>query len=493
MARSALDHSKVVLGAVLSNSKPKRDREDLLSRLTSQLTEVHFPDLHYKNLYLILDRYFEGYGTVIPRATLEEMLVKRKLDTAKVALYLEMYDALAKSEVEPSDFKWSMDQLKEIAAEKKTAEAITTGMEILTRGAKGKKNEDLLGHKDARLHVLERFAEIDRELSMQESPEGDARMEGDEILAEFNEPRGQGGIKFGIPDLDAKVNGLQPGELDLIVGYSSSGKTTLATIQLAWSAAIQQGKNVVILTSETLRPQVRRKLICRHSMLAEFGLESGINSRHLKAGRDSGLMTPEELRALPAVIDDFTKNPNYGKLIIVQVPRGATIATCEGKLLRYQREFQVDLGIIDYLALLKPDRRFTSRREELAATIQEGKQMATTFDDGRGIPIVSPWQTSRDSWKEAQQVGYYNSSALAETAEATSTSDVVITLLEPKENESRYAQIKAQVVKNRDGEKSMGIDLMVDYATSYWSAERRIENNMDNMLLNSGSGMFGMM
>lgn len=490
MARTALDHSKIVLGAILS-SPPFKGLE-LLNKVVTQLTEIHFPDMQYKNMFLMLERYAEVTGGVLSRQALEDLLARQNVDAGKTSLYLETYDALASSEISDDTFRWSVDQLKELSADKATAEAITSGMEILTRGAKDKKGEDLFGHKDARTHILTRFAEIDRDLSMQESPEGDSREEAAEIFAEYNAPKSTGGIKFGIPDLDDKTGGLQPGELDLIVGYSSSGKTTLATIQLAWSAAIEQGKNVVILTSETLRPQVRRKLICRHSKLDMFGLPEGINSRNLKRGR--GFLSPEEDKVFPDIVNDYTTNPNYGKVIIVQVPRGATISTCEGKALRYQREFQVDLVIIDYLALLKPDRRFTTRREELAATIVEGKQFATTFDDGRGIPVVSPWQVSRDAWKEAQQVGYYNSSALAETAEATSSSDVVITLLEPKENESRYADIKAQVVKNRDGEKALGIDLQVDYATSYWSRSQGSltgSNNLNTLLSDAGSGLFG--
>lgn len=484
MARTSLEHSKIVLGAIL----PKRI--DLLNRAMTQLTDVHFPDAQYKNIFLLLERYLETAGDVLTREALLDTLGRNKVDAGKVALYAETYDALVNAKVDDSEFRWSIEQLKELAAEKQTAEALTSGMEILNRGAKGPKGEDLIGNQDARTHVLTKFAEIDRTLSMQDSPEGDSRQEAAEIFAEYNEVRKNAGIKYGIPSLDEKIGGYNNGELNLVVGYSSSGKTTLATIQLAWSAAIEQGKNVVILTSETLRPQVRRKLICRHSMLDMFGLDHGINSRHLKAGR--GYLTADEDKAFPDVVNDYTSNPNYGKLVIVQVPRGATISTCEGKLSRFQREFQVDLAVIDYLALLKPDRRFTSRREELAATVQEAKQMATTFDDGRGIPVISPWQTSRDAWKEAQTVGYYNSSALAETAEATSSSDVVITILEPKENESRFAEIKAQVVKNRDGEKSLGIDLTVDYATSSWSETGGSYDGSNNIsdFLGSGGGLF---
>jgi replicative DNA helicase len=479
MARSALDHSKVVLGAIIP------DRVDLLTKALDQLTESHFPDASYRNLFKLLERYFSKAAGVITRKALIDLLAYSGADAGRQSLYVEIYDKLATAKIPDDEFRFSIDALKNLGADRDTAEAITTGMEILNRGAKGPKGEDLFGHEDARKAILTKFAEIDRNLSMQDSPEGDSRTEADEIWEEYNKPKTQGGIKFGISELDNKVGGLQPGELDLIVGYSSSGKTTLATIQLAWSAAIEQGKNVVILTSETLRPQVRRKLICRHSKLPMFELPEGINSRDLKRGR--GYLDYNQEARLPDIIDDYSKNPNYGKVVIVQVPRNATMSFCEGKLLRYGQEFQVDLGIIDYLALLKPDRRFSSRREELAATIQEAKQMATTIYDGRGIPLVSPWQVSRDAWKEAQQAGYYNSSALAETAEATSTSDVVVTILEPQQNEDRYADIMAQVVKNRDGEKANRIDLRVDYATSSWTAERVATNSIEGLLVPQGS------
>lgn len=467
MARTSLEHSKVVLGAILSEDRPYNERLQLLDRAFNQLTEVHFPDAQYKTLFLLLSRYLEAARGILSRAALEDLLVNKGIDAGRQALYLETYDTLAKQVIRDDDFRWSIEQLKELSAEKKTAEAITLGMEVLNRGAKGAKGIDLFGHKDARSVVLEKFAEIDRELSMQESPEGDAREENNEIWEEFTSPRAAGGIKFGIPAIDRHINGLYPGELDLVVGYTSSGKSTLGSTQLTWSAAIEQGKNVVILTTETLRPQVRRRLLARHSRHPQFDLPEGINSNDIKKGIE--FFPKDKLEIFRAIVDDFTNNPNYGKLVIVQVPRNATIGTSEAKVNRFQREFNVDLLVIDSINLLKPDRRFGTTREELAESLKEVKQFATTFDDGRGIPIVSPWQTNRQSWKEAQDAGYYNSSALAETAEASASSDIVITILEPMEK-TRISDLKAQIVKNRDGEVVHGIDLTVDYATSYFAS-----------------------
>lgn len=479
MARTALDHSKVVLGAILPH------RDDLLLRALEHLTVDHFPEQQYKALFLLMERYLETTGGVLTKAALNDQLTRNNVDAGKIALYETTYDVLTELQVDDHDFKWSVEQLKDISAAKQTAEALTEGMEILNRGVKSSKGEDLFGHNDARAHILTKFADIDRNLSMQESPEGDSRQEADEIWAELKNPVSTGGIRFGIPALDSRIDGLQNGELDLIVGYTSSGKSTLSSTQLPWSAAIEQGKNVVILTTETLRPQIRRRLIARHSRLEMFGLEEGINSRQLKS---EAFMTAEQRKILPDIIDDYTTNPAYGKLVIVQVPRNATISSCEGKVNRYLREFDVNLVVIDSINLLKPDRRFTSRREELAATLQEAKQFATTFADGRGVPVVSPWQTNRDSWKSAQDAGYYNSSALAETSEASASSDIVITILEPMKKE-RYSDVNVQVVKNRDGETVNSIELTVDYATSYWTEERGVSSGNIGSLMGSG-GLF---
>lgn len=489
MARTSLDHSKVVLGSILP------DRLDLMDRAMSQLTDVHFPDAQYRTLFLLMERYTESYGGVLKRKQLEDALSSKKVDSGRVALYLEMYDTLSSSSNSDDEFRWSVDQLKELAADRQTAEAITQGMEILNKGIQSPKGEDLLGHQAARAFVLEKFSDIDRELSAQDSPEGDARQEAHEIWDELENPENASGIKFGITALDEVTGGNRNGELNLIVGYTNSGKSMLASGQLPWSAAIQQGKNVVILTTETLRPQVRRRIIARHSRLPIFGLPKGINSKDLHKGKEFlAAHRPAEFRALPDVIADFTTNPNYGKLVIVQVPRNATISSAENRLHRYQREFNIDLVVIDSINLLRADRRYPSKREELASMLIEAKQLATTFDNGRGVPVISPWQANRESWKSAQEKGYYDSSALAETHEASASSDTIITILEPMGDVSREVMMKVQVPKHRDGEKASAMDIMVDYATAFWSSDQRSsapDSGGIEGLLGSGTGMFG--
>lgn len=462
---SASEHAKTVLSAIIPA------RRDLLEKALRQLTPEHFPEKVQEKMFTFLERYGEyTSGSVMPIHYLDDLL-RNRVDAGQAQLYNETYQLYAETNVPDAEFAWSIQQLRELAAEKATAEVITEAMEILRQGKQLKTGETIKGHLDARAHVLESFSNIDRDLTMQEAPEGAVKDERNEILNDYAERKQamaagtNTGILFGITELDAKVGGMQSGELILAVGYSSDGKTTLC-VQTAWSAAIEQGKNVVFLTTETLRPQVRRKLVARHSKLPIFDMPDGLNTRDLKAGT----LTPAEESKLQLVVDDLTKNPAYGQLYIAQVPRSGSISSIEQRLQRIQRKFHIDLVVMDYLGLLTSDRHRQTTREELAAIMKEAKQVATTFDDGRGIPFMSPWQVSRAARENAERLGMYTSASLSETAEATNSADLIVSLFAPTDNTNRRAEITMQVLKNRDGETANSIVVDVDYATSAFTS-----------------------
>lgn len=459
-APSAVEHCRTVLGAIIPA------RRDLLDKALRHLTPEHFPDLTQRNVFIMLERYADVAGAVLTRSALGDIL--KGQDSGRALLYDEVFSELEATLVDDSAFSWSIAQIRELAAERATMEALTRGLTIVTSGVDPGKGAPLLkGHADGRNEVLSSFAQIDRDLSMQDAPEGDLRTEATDMMADYatrKHLRATGrsqGIRFGIPELDFRIGGLQPGELDLFVGYAGEGKTSLA-VQTSWSCAVEQGHNAVIMTTETLRPQVRRKLIARHSRLPHFELPEGIDTRDLKNGTLPEALEPK----LADVVNDLAKNPAYGHIYVAQVPRGATIGTIEAKLARVARMWHVDFCVIDYLALLASERTRQDSRQESSDIVKAAKQLAATFDDGAGVPIISPWQVNRSSYEEALKTGYYSLKALSDTGEAEKSSDIVVSLLAPAEQTSRYAQLKTQVMKNRDGERASAIILDVDYATS---------------------------
>lgn len=476
---TASEHSRTLLSAIIPH------RRDLLDVALRHLTADHFPERTLGNLFVMLERYAEVTGAVLTRAALVDMLESARADAGKIALYSETYDLLHDTAVDEAAFRWALDQIRELAADRATNAALTEGMQILTRGLENERGELIRGHGAARAAVLSRFAEIDRDLALQDAPEGDAGSEGGDIIAEYTareSARLSGrslGVEFGVPALDNRVGGLTNGDLALVLAFTSEGKTHLC-VQLAWNAAVVQGLNVVFLTTETVRATVRRRLICRHSALEHFGIAGGgLNSRDLK----NGTLTDIQRGQLADVVADWSRNPAYGRRWISQVPRGATIGYIQSKLTRIQRLFPIDLAIMDSLYLLRPDKRRNTTREELADMLKESKQLATGFNDGNGVPLLSPWQVSRAARLEAGRTGSYDNSSQSETAEAANSPDLVISLLAPDDNTQRVATLRGQLVKARDGERASPFDLRVDYATSRFSSDTRPPSGPDMLFM----------
>lgn len=456
---SPAEHGLNVLGGILPAHRKR------LEKATSLLSAAHFVEKSSATLFAFLTRYGDQTsGAVMPKKFLDDHLRERGVVAGVKEQLGELYDACEEMDVDDAEFIWSVQQLREVAAEKATGEALTNSMQILREGVEVAPGQVEKGHEAARLAVMEQFQSIDRELRLADAPEGDLRDEQNDLLMDYSDrkrERADGtsrGVEFGITDLDRRVGGMQKGELILAAGYSSDGKTTLC-VQTAWSAAIEQGKNVVFFTTETLRDQVRRKILARHSKLPQFNLPEGMNTKDLKMGT----LSEEGEEALPIIVRDLTRNPAYGRLYIAQVPRAATLASLELRLARIKRQLgSVDLVVIDYLALFKATLRRTTQREELSEIMKEAKLMAVANE----VPIMSPWQVSREARKEAESGGAYSSRALSETAEATNTADLIVSMLAPTDNSDRYADVTMQILKARDGETVNGLVVNVDYATS---------------------------
>jgi len=459
----SIDHEKVILAGIVPS------RRDLLLYALQHLTQEHFRQEPVRNIFVLLGRYYDLTGDILPAHVLSDQLSRSGADAGKQILYEEILNEAEKGSCPEPEFRYSVDALKDIRSHQKTGEAITMAFEVLERGATVE-GVDLHGHTEAREYLYSELAAIDRMNSTESSPEGDMRNEGKEILTDYADRKSGkrgAGVLSGIRQLDLTTSGFQNGELILLCAYTAQGKTHLST-QTAWHASVMQGKNVFFATSETTRVQVRRRLLARHTRLPQFGQPQGINSKKIK----DGALTVGEEAVMQAAIDDLTHNSAYGTLYVAQVPRGATLGFVEARLARQAANFQIDLVVIDYLALIKPDRKRQSAREEYNDVLKDAKVMATSFDQGRGVPVISPWAMSQSAWKEAIRTGDYSLANLAETSEAEKSSDVIVSLLRQQDAK----EVRLQFLKNRDGETPPGFNVDIDFRNSYFG-ERETDSD----------------
>jgi replicative DNA helicase len=466
------DHARTVLAAVIPN------RRDFLNVAMAQLEPEHFQSEVYRNIFILLDRYYNLAGAILPKDALSDLLRRNGADEARVLLYEEGYEDLHQTTVADHEFRYALDALKDVRAEVLTGEAIATAMEILSRGTDIERRH-FEGHRDAREFLYAKLTGIDRIGGADQAPEGDMRSDVGDIMDQYAKRKSgkiTTGVLSGIPAIDRVTDGFQNGELDLICAYTGEGKSMLST-QIAWHACVKQGKNVYIATSETIRDQVRRRIIARHTREEQFGLPEGIDSNDIKNAR----LTPEQERKLAEAVEDFKHNPLYGRLQIAQIPRGSTLGMIEAKLSRYNQSTPVDIVIIDYLTLIKPDRHRNSQREEMNDVIKDAKVMATTFADGRGVPVISPWAMNQAKYLEAIRTGGYTLASLAETSEAEKSADMILSLLRLPEQPK---EVKTQMLKNRDGSLPAPFTLEADFRTTFLEEKRTaqaVENLLDDM------------
>lgn len=471
MALSDVAHGQVVLSAIIGGTGSL----SALGYARERLTPEHFTDKTQMVLFRVLGTYADKYDGIMSASALGDIL--RDLKTGSAQMYVESYAAIAARPLpELHAFKHSVGQLRELAGARRTEEALAQGLEILRHEVTDARGNVLRGHVDARAHVLEVFAEAEQAAGASDSPGGNVVAEGDSALADYariKELRAQGkvpGIEFGIASLDSQLDGgVGNGEMVLIAAGTTAGKSSLC-VQTAWYNSVMQGKSVLVFTTEQLRTALRIKFIARHSRHPKFGLPRGLDTAAIRSGR----LTADEERALTAVTADL-KTGGYGVCNIVQMPSTCTLDVMAGRAAAVSRQLpdgHPDLVIVDYLQLFQAVRpgRDARQNELQGAILKAAQRWAQSFQDGRGVPLISPWQVNKEGVLKMKSGSGFTLEDMSETSEASKTPGMVLGLASSEEDLSRgrRAQLELSVLKFRDGPRGWKFPIEADYATCHF-------------------------
>lgn len=191
------------------------------------------------------------------------------------------------------------------------------------------------------------------------------------------------GVKTGIRGIDAHIGGMEPGNLVIIAGRPSHGKSALACT-VAVNAA-RAGKQVLWFTLEMDAVETARRIV---SFL------SGVDNRKLKAVSLQGMTNDEWGRYIAAYekmakmglhISDAT---NQTPLDIWRTAQGVKMA---GGL---------DLVIVDYIGLMSAgSRKKENRVQEVSYITRMLKNMAQALQ----VPVLALSQLNRANDKEGRR------------------------------------------------------------------------------------------
>lgn len=430
------------------------DAEATLERMSYILPKVQdeFMEGKLYPLWKVAARYFPMTGGVPSPAQMDEILESSvKLSISEKLELSNLYKELAGQETSPIAYRIACQRIQERWRDDKYTATLAHAQRIHLAGD-GKQ----VGFADSMDYLRDEVAKIERLSTTEDMREGDINLEAADFIKEYlNAKEGKSsGVLTGFTELDDLSHGMQPGELWLCAGFTGEGKSKIA-YNVAYSAAYLQGKNVLFGTNESTRAQVRRNLICRHSRHPKFKIPTGLRYSDIKFGT----LNKEGEEVLRMVLADM-KTGGYGKCYVFQMPHRVTPDYVSEVIYRQSRIYHIDLIVVDYLGYMTSQVRRLSEREELNDLLKSMKTLAVSTS----LPIFSPWQISREAWREAQKTGEYTKAALSDTSQAERATDLVMSILK-KDDEPDT--LKCQVLKFRDGETGLKFDLATDFTTSY--------------------------
>lgn len=452
------------------------NERDRFYEATEKLDRTVFTGL-YRELWDIICNVYDLTNEIIDNHALARILEHGDIDQIKKVELQELWDQIAAlNPLTDVDFKSSVGMLVELVKKQKFGELLEESARIIEVGIDDHGTR-VRGIDNAIDHARKGIDDIHAVAWADSFPIINLRNSGTLFL---DEVEAGGTIKrfpTGCAPVDEMTHGGPgTGELWMVVAYTGIGKS-LWCINFAHNFVIS-GANVLYLTLETQLSQIQKRFRVLHAKQDQFGV-GGVSLDSLnKHSREHPTLTEEEYERLHASVQEFDNNPNYGNFIVAQFPTNAKLSQVKALLNRQQQQHNIDIVIIDSIDMLTTDVRRKDRREELNEIILATKEIAKDFDNGRGVPVITPWQTSREAYHKAGsdgQLGRYDITALAETSEAERRADCILAIGEKPDTPHR---LKCQTLKWRDGQPR-DFEIKVDYDHCTMGSREALNTNME--------------
>jgi replicative DNA helicase len=180
------------------------------------------------------------------------------------------------------------------------------------------------------------------------------------------------GISTGFKALDEMTSGMQPGDLIIIAGRPSMGKTALA-VNIAENAALGSDKSAAIFSMEMSAESLTLR------MISSLGR---IHQSNLRSGRLQEEDWPR--------IDSAMTQLSSAKIFVDETP-ALTPTEVRARARRLKRERGLDLIVVDYLQLMQVAGTKENRATEISEISRSLKALAKELK----VPVIALSQLNR--------------------------------------------------------------------------------------------------
>jgi len=181
------------------------------------------------------------------------------------------------------------------------------------------------------------------------------------------------GIATGFSDLDRQTAGLQPGDLVIVAGRPSMGKTAFA-LNVGENVALHLKLPVAVFSMEMGATQLAMRLI---------GSVGRLPSQHLRTGR----LQPDDWERLSAALGRLNDAP----ILIDETPSLSAIEV-RSRARRMMKQYgRLGLVIVDYLQLMQASTTGENRATEISEISRSMKALAKELK----VPVMALSQLNR--------------------------------------------------------------------------------------------------
>jgi len=351
---------------------------DNIDKAMLNCNPTYFTDVLYRNLFKIATQSYTRYGSLLTHDFLSNVLEANGYSQDTRLTYLKAIDDLAVVEINNAEFGFALNALRRAFISSSVSDILTAGTQALEAKG-GQKAFDVLDKKlyDLKLHTIE-----NNSLVLQDDRQVDDLIE---LLRDIREnPEKHLGIGTGLTSLDQLTGGFHPGEYVLLIAKSGGGKSIGL---LNWATFAQKnGYNVVYVTLEMSHIEIR---------LRKLSLESGIPYLNLKTQN----LTPEQIVRQEKVLREEIAT-RTSAFHIVDISK-CSVGFIEAQLRQLQQNMKIDMVVVDYLGLLKPEGYVTNKQgwEVYASISNDLRELARNMK----IVVVSAHQLTTEGMKKSAE------------------------------------------------------------------------------------------
>lgn len=387
----SVEAERGVLGSILLNPGECLDQCDLVFRGQSEV----FHDLRHRAIYEAAKHSWDKSRVCDVIAVLEHLRRKNQLDAVGGVAYLA---SLPDASPSAANLMHYVDIVMEHYALRRMIETCT---EYSGRALE-------IGGVDIESFMNEFERDVMAIGMLRQNARGEGKL--GQFLVQHQSKleegwRGDGGgLLSGFSELDEQMGGLGSGELVVVAGGPSDGKTAIAGNILANQA--RQKIPVAFFSMEMPGEQIAARLASEQSGIPLKRARKGLDQEDY----DRYATAMKQVSAWPMWLCDES---------------GMTIAQIRSRCRRFKSEHQIRMAVLDFLQLIEPGIRAETRNHAVGHIAKQAKAMAMELQ----IPVIVLSQLSRDYKKQNRRPTLHD---LRESGDVEAAADKILFLYRPK-------------------------------------------------------------